>query len=287
MMEKTIVILGLPGSGKTTFLAALWHLVTARDIDTALRFGSLRSGDVSHLNALTERWRRAKRQARTPVGSDRLVSMSLLDAAGAAVLLTFPDLSGEYCRRMWEERDCQTALADILAAGGGVLLFIHADEIVAPSWVVDEADLSQRLGLPVAEGQEVSWHPRLAPTQVQLVDVLQLLREPPLDRGPRRVAILLSAWDKAAGEMLAPAAFMREKLPLLHQYLEQNADAWTSRVYGLSAQGGEYEDDAEGAPPIQEAEVLRRMDQPSLRVRLVDGAQETHDLTEPIAWLLG
>ena len=287
MMEKTIVILGLPGSGKTTFLAALWHLVMARDLNTALSFESLRSGDVSHLNALADRWRMAKRQGRTPGGSDRLVSMSLLDTAGAPLRLTFPDLSGEYCRRMWEERDCQTALADVLGAGGGILLFIHADEIVAPSWVVDEADLSRRLGLPVVEGQEVPWHPRLAPTQVQLVDVLQLLREPPLDRGPRRIAILLSAWDRAAAEMLAPAAFMREKLPLLHQYLEQNADAWMSRVSGLSAQGGEYEDDAEGAPPVEEAEDLRRMDQPSLRIRLVDGAQETHDLTEPIAWLLG
>lgn len=285
-MEKIIVILGLPESGKSTFLAALWHLVIARDVDTTLRFGSLKAGDVTHLNALADRWRRAKRQARTPVGADRMVSMNLVDAADQPVRLTFPDLSGEYCRRMWEERDCQTALAEILGEGGSVLIFINANAIELPRWVVDEADLAREIGQPIPEGQSVSWHPRLAPTQVQLVDLLQLLHEPPLDRGPRRVAILLSAWDKAKGEGLDPAEFLKAKLPLLHQYLEQSADNWMWRVYGLSAQGGEYEDDEENAPRLDEAEELREMPQPSLRIQLVNGAQVTHDLTEPIAWLL-
>jgi hypothetical protein len=284
-MDKHVVILGLPGSGKTTFLAALWHLVTARDIPTALRFESLLSGDASHLNALAQRWRMAKRQGRTPVGTDRLVSMNLVDASDAPVRLTFPDLSGEYCRRMWEERDCPIALVEVLEAGSGVLLFIHADDMVAPAWVVDVADLARQLGAPIVEGKSAPWDPRRSPTQVQLVDILQMLREPPLDRGPRRVAILLSAWDKAEGELLEPAAFLKEKLPLLYQYFEQNADAWTWRVYGLSAQGGEYEDDRDGAPTVQAAEELRAMDQPSLRIRLTDGGAKTNDLTEPVAWL--
>ena len=37
MAERSIVIIGLPESGKTTFLAALWHLITERDVDTVLR----------------------------------------------------------------------------------------------------------------------------------------------------------------------------------------------------------------------------------------------------------
>ncbi len=52
MPERSVVIIGLPASGKTTFLAALWHLVTARDVDTVLRFGTLRVGDAAHLNAI-------------------------------------------------------------------------------------------------------------------------------------------------------------------------------------------------------------------------------------------
>ena len=69
MTERSVVIIGLPESGKTTFLGALWHLVTAREIDTVLRFHNLRSGDVGHLNAIAARWREARVQERTAVGS--------------------------------------------------------------------------------------------------------------------------------------------------------------------------------------------------------------------------
>ncbi|SFB61067.1 TRAFAC clade GTPase domain-containing protein [Azotobacter beijerinckii] len=283
--HSSIVIIGLPASGKTTFLAALWHLITARDVETALRFGNLRKGDVAHLNAIAARWRDAKVQDRTSVSGNRLVSMNLLDPANQAVRVTFPDVPGEAYRRMWEDRDCEPEIEDVLRAGN-VLLFVHADAIQAPKWVVDEVALSKALGLEVPEGKEVPWHPRLAPTQVQLVDILQLLRASPLDMGPRRLAVMLSAWDKAREEGLTPAAYLEAKLPLLAQYLRRGADGWTWCVYGLSAQGGEYDLVEKDAKQVPEAEELRSLDRASTRIQLVGPEAETHDLTEPLAWLM-
>ncbi len=63
MAEGSVVIIGLPSSGKTTFLAALWHLITERDIETRLRFGDLRAGNATHLNVIAARWRDATRIA--------------------------------------------------------------------------------------------------------------------------------------------------------------------------------------------------------------------------------
>jgi len=285
MAERSVVIIGLPASGKTTFLAALWHLVTARDVETTLRFGGLRAGDASHLNAIAARWRDAKVQDRTAVSGNRLVSMNLLNSDGVPVRVTFPDVPGEAYRRMWEDRDCQVEIAEVLQAGG-VLLFIHADTIQTPKWIVDEVALSKRLGLEVPDGEVVPWHPRLSPTQVQIVDLLQLLRTPPLDVGPRRLAVMLSAWDKADGEGLSPAAYLEAKLPLLAQYLGRRADLWTSRVYGLSAQGGDYDPVEEHADRLPAAEDLRNLDRASMRIRLVGIDSKTHDLTEPLAWLM-
>ncbi|WP_395809645.1 hypothetical protein [Archangium minus] len=288
MPEQTIVICGLPESGKTTFLAALWHLVTSREVPTTLRFRSLRDGDSSHLNAIASRWRNAKRQERTTVGSNRLVSMNLSDMNGAAVRLTFPDLSGESYRRMWEERDCDSRIAEILTKGQGMMLFVHADKIRRPLWVVDVISMSKSLGLEVKAEPEVKWDPRVAPTQVQLVDLLQLLRSPPLDIGPRRIAVMLSAWDAVAAEGRTPEAFLSERLPLLDQYLRQGAGDWTWRVFGVSAQGGEYEAENEATDKgaREEVEALRAIDQPSTRIRIVSDAGESHDLTEPISWLM-
>jgi hypothetical protein len=285
MANRSVVIIGLPASGKTTFLAALWHLVTMRDIETVLEFGDLRVGDAVHLNVISRRWQEAKVQDRTAVAGNHVVSMNLVDESGEPLGVTFPDLAGEAYLHMLEERDCERDVAEIVKTGG-VVLFVHADAMREPQWVLDEVSLSRALGLAVPEGAVVPWHPRLAPTQVQLVDLLQLLRRPPLDIGPRRLVVMLSAWDKARGEGLAPEAYLAAKLPLLNQYLRRGADGWTWRVYGVSAQGGEYDLIEEGAARVAEAEQLRSLDKPSTRIQLVGEGAETHDLTEPLAWLV-
>lgn len=285
MPEHSVVIVGLPESGKTTFLGALWHLVFAREIETVLRFQNLLSGNSTHLNAIAARWREARMQDRTAVGGDKLVSMNLADTRDAVARVTFPDIAGESYRRMWEERTCDPNVAEVLRSGN-VMFFIHADTIRQPQWVVDEVELSRKLGLQVSAEDEVPWHPRLAPTQVQVVGILQLLHEPPLDIGPRRLAIMLSAWDKVSDEGLEPTAFLERGLPLLAQYLRHNGTEWNWRVYGLSAQGGDYDSTTANGPSNAAAEALRKLDYPSTRIRLVTGQTDTHDLTEPLAWLM-
>ncbi len=286
MAEPTVVIMGLPASGKTTFLAALWHLLTEGDIETALRLQNLLSGDMTHLNAIAARWRDARMQERTSVSGNRLVSMNLTRSSGQHVRVVFPDVAGEAYRRMWEERACDPEVADLLRAEG-VLLCVHADDVRRPGWVVDEVDLHRRLGLPMPEQDVVTWHPRFAPTQVQLVSMLQLLCEPPLAVGPRKLAVTLSAWDKVEAEASDPAGYLDGTFPLLSQYLRGGKDGWDWRVHGLSAQGGDYDpsDEEGGANP--EAERLRELDRPSDRIRVVTGGEVTHDLTGPLEWLMG
>lgn len=286
MTQQSIVVFGLPGSGKTTFLAALWHLVLSRETETKLRFDSLKSGNVKHLNAIAARWRNAQMQERTLLSGNQFVSINLVTDDSEAATVTFPDIAGESYRQMWEERECEKVVAETLMQGS-VLLFVHADDIKRPLWIVDVAATARALDLPPDEAvQPVPWNPSLAPTQVQLVGLLSLLGEAPLDIGPRRLVVMLSAWDKAKGERLAPRDFLREKLPLLSQFLDTNPKLWRWTVYGVSAQGGEYDDTQPGAQPKQEAQNLRAADEPSSRIELTDGVSTSHDLTIPLAWLM-
>ncbi|MGA7202607.1 MAG: hypothetical protein WBX26_12315 [Candidatus Cybelea sp.] len=283
-MINTLVI-GLPGSGKTTFLGALWHLVTTDDVETALRLHRLGSGERAHLNRIAERWREAFVQSRTALVGTHIVRMELKTATNVIVDLTFPDIAGERFQEMWEARTCDPEIADLLR-DGNVLLFIHADKIRKPTWLIDEIDVAERTGLPRPDGPVQPWDPNVAPTQVPIVELLQLLRTPPLDGGPRRLAIMLSAWDKAEGEGLAPQAYLEAHLPLLAQYLQANADHWAWRIYGLTAQGGDYDLSEDGAQPKPQAQALRDLDHPSERIRLIDDDTTTRDLTAPIAWLM-
>src|SRR5437763_74483 len=159
MTDRSITICGFPESGKTTYLAALWHLVTARADQTALRFESLRNGDSSHLNSLAARWRDGLTQIRTETRWNQLVSMNLLDGSSFPLRLTFPDLSGESYRVMFEDRDCAPAVKEILARGEGMLFFIHADRIRQPHLVVNMVSQSNALGSTIPTGQEIAWSP--------------------------------------------------------------------------------------------------------------------------------
>jgi len=287
-MDRSIVICGFPESGKTTYLAALWHLITARTHPTALRFRSLLAGDSTHLNALAKRWRDGLTQIRTDIKTDQLVSMNLADANEHALRLTVPDLSGESYRVMFEDRECSTSLASILTGGEGLLFFVHADRIKAPHLVIDVAAQSTALGAAIPGGQVVPWSPSMAPTQIRVVDLLQMLTLHPLSVKYRRVVIILSAWDKVADEGRTPAEFLRERLPLLDQYLRSEADAWEWRVYGVSAQGADYEKENQPLTSTQQAklEELRGLDEPSERIKVIFEGSESSDLTEPIAWLI-
>ena len=288
MKDRSISICGFPESGKTSYLAAMWHLVTAKAEQTALEFESLRNGDASHLNALATRWRNGLKQDRTEIQSNKLVSMNLKNTAGELMRLTLPDLSGESYRTMFEDRECDPLVAKILEDSQGILLLVHADTIKVPLMVTTVAAQTQALGSTIPDNQEVVWAPRLAPTQIQLVELLQLFRLAPLNVQTSRIAIVLSAWDKIESEGKQPEPFLAERLPLLKQYLEAGADKWQWKVYGVSAQGGDYEKEGE---PLLGAKLARLIDlkaleEPSMRIRVVSGSSVSSDLTEPIAWLL-
>lgn len=288
LIEPNVSIVGLPGSGKTTFLAALWHLIRSDEIPTRLRFSSMSDQDYAYLNKIVKLWRKATEQGRTQIAGTKSISMNLVDAADQQIRVTFPDVPGEDYRTMWEDRKVDDALAENLCAGN-IMLLVNGDRIKAPAWITERMEVANKVE-QAPEEEPVDWEARLAPTQVQLVDLLQHMMRKPLDRGPRRIAVMIGAWDQVEDEGLSPNEFQAAKLPLLDQYLKSGRDGWTFRTYGLSAQGGEFDENDENnsdAKARKDANRLRELDVLSKRIRLVADGSETHDLTEPLEWLMG
>lgn len=289
--DRSIVICGLPGSGKTTFLAALWHIVAEGAATNAcLKFDTLKDGDYTHLNAITRRWLQAKEQIHTETSSGKLVSMRLQSGDGRKVKMTFPDLSGESYQQIWEMRECDVQLAPVLKSGNGVMLFINANKVNCPIGVAEFVAMAEALGgKPPEPTVSEEWHPKDAPTAAQIVEILQMLRCSSIDCQARRLAIMLSAWDKVEDEGLNPEEFLARELPLLDQYLRHGSHSWEFRVYGLSAQGGDFEPDLREGEKIDpdlksRVDAIRRIEDASSRIRLLSPSPVA-DLTEPIAWL--
>lgn len=281
-----VSIVGLPESGKTTFLAALWHLVRETGSQTALTFEQLRDGNYTHLNELAKRWRQGKIQLRTQLAGMRTVSMRLKDGDGRLVEVTFPDVPGEDFSRMWEKRDLDKGMVATMTAPS-ILLLVNGNTIKLPAWVAERVALAKAMGVPVQEGgEEAKWTPDLAPTQVKIVDLLQMLMSDDLDVGERRLALVITAWDRVVGEELTPIELLASKLPLLDQYLRSGRDPWTWRVWGLSAQGGVYED-PEKNEKFAETDALRELDQASDRIKVVADNETGKDITAPLEWLIG
>ena len=287
MMHPSVSIVGLPGSGKTTFLAALWHLLTEADIDTRLRLKDLHAGSSAYLTSIANRWRQAQIQERTQQTGNQNIQINLTSAEkDADIQVNFPDVAGETYRDMWENRTCSPEIVKMLRSDS-VLLFINADTIQRPRWVVDEVNLMSNMGLKPEDGQDVPWEPQMSPTQVQIVDLLQLLTEDPFDVGPRKLTVLLSAWDCVEAEALTPAEYLDQHLPLLRQFISSKQAQWATVVCGVSAQGGVYDDPDKPETVSADAERLREMDEPSQRIKLIFESDETEDLTLPFVGLVG
>jgi hypothetical protein len=280
-------MVGLPSSGKTTFLAALRYVLTNQRKGSEVLSVRNFKANRSYLHSISEQWMRCEQVERTS-RSDRpvTVDLPLRDEAGREVDLVIPDLSGELFQGLWEERTWPTDLIEIIENSGATLFFVHPDhQLHAPliEDAVDQAALAasgSSLTDLRTDQEEAPRDLNLAEVDavVQMIDILQSLLRIRPPSYPRALAIVVSAWDRVPGLYAKPEAFVEKAAPLLHQYLLAQGDTRPVRYWGISAQGGQYPKDTDE---------LAEVESPDERIIVVSADGETsHDLWRPVAWLL-
>ncbi|MFO0578930.1 MAG: hypothetical protein U1A78_33420 [Polyangia bacterium] len=276
-----LLFIGLPGSGKTTFLAALWHVLSDRSSTTTLRLTKM-SGDRAYLNQITKEWRECSQVPRTNLQMEQVVVLHLDGEGFGSFDLSTPDLAGEAFKQQLTDRRMSRHHDALVQEATGVMLFLHPDVQKGTQLSVAcrlEAELpgSQKGGSTTAGTVANTWSPDMLPTPVMLVELLQFL----LERSQRRlrVAVVVSAWD-LADHLGAPHDFVARELPLLQQFLDANNDLIEHSVFGVSAQGGDITDEAK-------KQLLLDLDDALQRIKVRQGQETSQDITKPIAWLLG
>lgn len=289
-MSQRLLLMGLPESGKTTFLAALWHLVESTEVDSTLRATTL-PADATYLNQIREAWLHCHKMPRTTQSPIPQVTMDLVTMDDQEITLVVPDLSGESYRSQWTDRKCTPEYAELCDELNGVIVFIHPYKVIESQEIIASNQiLAGQEETPDAEQQDSPpWEAKHSPTQVQVVELLQFL----LARTrmfPLPIVIVISAWDlierrtdPARGSKDTPASWLNRRLPLLDQFLLANPESLRSRIYGVSAQGGDIADE-------QQRVKLQAQFDASKRIQIVDAEGQSlerkHDLAAPIHWLL-
>lgn len=291
MMNASFVVMGLPESGKTTFLAALWHLIESDEAECSLVLDGY-DGDLTYLNKIAEAWRTFQKVPRTSQVGDMTVSFNLMNRyTGVRGTAFFPDLAGEVFDQQVVERRCRPDFVAEVSEDDGILFFISANVTEDTLSVVE---LNARLGMPQNEAGDgdaqskdakqetdlrLEWQPHILPKQVKIVQILSDLLRRPFEQRTRRIAILISAWDLATSMNLTPRLWLAKHMPLVDQFLRTNAQLFQHEIFGVSAQGVSLEN----AEAIIE---VAKLPTPSNRVQIVGPSDTGHDITSPLIWLM-
>ncbi len=301
MSDREIMVLGFQASGKTTFAAALWHLVDSREIsDTALVKGR-HNGDFQYLEKISAVWAEGWAVDRTRSQEWLPITINLRSLVSETdVRLSFVDIAGETVERIFATREVDGRVDPLIREASGLLLFVSAlrpiddDSIVdmflaypdeAPPEPADDPVEAESDASSAGSGEAVPFKVEMTPQQVQLVDLLDSFAYDPLEMRPARIAVIISAWDRAHGAS-SPEAWLEDHMPLLFQYLATHSDEFQTRIYGVSAQGGHVPSKENSTEPSDRAEMLKQPEA-SRRIKVVGHGAGDHDLTHPIAWLSG
>jgi len=283
--NKNILIVGLPAAGKTTYLAALWHVLNSNEIKNSLRLLKL-DGEDEYINKLRDFWLRCEKMPRTLTSSENLIHMILDDPEGNNQgELYLPDLNGEIFMTQWEERKCSKFYHKLISDTMGIILFIYPKEIYK-TWQIAEANEmlpnEEDHSPKTTENKNVHWDPTKVSKQAILVDLLQIISH--ISRNTNlKLSVIISAWDivqnvdNLIGKKTTPRQWLKENVPLFDQFIHSNPEFYSFNIYGISAQGGDLDEDNNK---------LLGYAKHSKRIIVQDENEIHNDITQPIKWTI-
>lgn len=266
---QNLAVIGLPGSGKTTYLAALYHALADSSVPPKLQ---QLPKQRAYLEQIRESWLAGEAVDRTAVGTGEVIELDA-DFGPHRLAVRIPDISGESFTEGLVTRMVDNALADVFRRCSGLLLFAHPHDL-RPRVLIPNAEALGLCSTPLddqAESVNEVFDPGKIPNEVQLVDLLQWVSGLAGSISNRRVALVISAWDELVN-IATPEQWFHQ-MPMLRQFF-QTSDKYTLRVFGVSAQGGTYAGDnpAKIAPSVRPFVVTE------------EGAR-SNDISLPLRWI--
>jgi Double-GTPase 1 len=276
------ILMGLPQSGKSTFLAALWHVVESGEVDNSIKVNFLPI-ERDYLNKLRELWESCLPLERNKADFIQKIVLNITNNRNQVISdFIVPDVSGEMFELQFESRKLSSGYVEMLRSINGVLLFIDPDRLIKPILISEAFPLiCENCGPLTVQNNIKPWTHKGAPTQVVLVDLLQIITTY-LDSGIK-LGVIISAWDLIIEapdpeyKKLTPSEWLEKELPLLSQYIKANSNYFEAQTFGVSAQGSKY---------TENNLKLQSLSKSSKRIIVQIDSKISNDITLPVKWLL-
>lgn len=232
-MAYKYLIAGLPASGKTTYVAALWTLIKNYNLDCAFSCVEL-PDDSSYLDEIASSWLQLEDIQRTARRDVDSLSFKISKNESDVGELVVPDFMGEMFRDELSGNphpELQTWFRD--CAGMMVLLRLERVE-----YFQEEFNSNCQIN---SEIKEKTFGLESMSQLGQCLLLLQYLRE---NIGDKPISICISACDLIDFEKRDIETWLQKKFPLLLNYIKSHFSQYN--LFGLCAQGGKYDNDTKG-----------------------------------------
>lgn len=245
MQTAKFFMIGMPGSGKTTYLAMLSNVLVDGNSDTKLykKVEDMPEG-YEYFSNFGKQLLECKELDRTRRLVYNNLRISLWDALENEYLLDVPDISGEVFRDLVKDRRITQEIVDRIKESDCLLFFINYKNMSWENRIPLQKKNIDKKNIDVK--REVISDSNLADkreaNQSEVVELLQTLLDLKLSRP--YIRFVLSAWDKVEAEKgkdILPSKFVEEMFPLLYQFVETNSKYFKAEYWGVSAQGGDFQ----------------------------------------------
>lgn len=288
MDTKRYYMMGLPESGKTTFLVAFTFMLKDQTEGTCLHLNPAEppKGISKDFKEEMDRWGKFEPLGHTKIGQVHRMNYTLYDDKEQRYILEVPDRYGEIFSHIVKDRYVDDDTRAEWLAADKLLFFVNLDRMNIGTHEELLTELPPEMQKLLEEGQKSSDEETdredrkkevMLPDQFVLVELLQILQE--ICKRDISIKFIISAWDhlqfeNTELEKQIPEKIFADRLPFVYQYVQSHSNRMNVEYWGVSAQGSDLSDKGE-------IKKLAQALDPMERVMVVDAQGEvSHDLSK-------
>lgn len=270
-MSKKCLIAGIPESGKSTYIAALWYSVTSYS-DCSLIASDNLPENTDYLDKLKSSWLSLEKIRTSKDVTDKIeFNLKAKDTEDEFTVIV-PDFKGETFFHVLEG-ESDSGLQQWLKDTDSVILMMKDFEFVKFN-IIEEEQATEETDENNTESQDILKNFRISSTSGVAKNLL-LLKYLKANMDIKKLIVCVTAWDQTKSEE-SSLDYVKRSSPGLYQYIEHSFES--VEFYGLSAQGGAYPEDNNADSKNYLLDKTRKEE----RAYVMEGNKRVYDVTLPL-----